>query len=63
VFLHEHEPEHHLEELVLMTVSAEWLTRWQPISMHRAILAGATPEQVADAAGASVREVFGRWER
>ena len=39
-FLHEHEPEHHLEELALMTVSAEWLTRWQPISMHRALLAG-----------------------
>jgi hypothetical protein len=31
-FLHEHEPEHHLEELALMTVAAEWLTRWQPIS-------------------------------
>ena len=42
-FLHEHEPEHQLEELALMTVSAEWLTRWQPISMHRALLAGATP--------------------
>ena len=23
-----------------MTVSAEWLTLWQPISMHRALLAG-----------------------
>ena len=43
-FLHEHEPEHHLEELALMTVAAEWLTRWQPISMHRALLAGATPD-------------------
>jgi hypothetical protein len=61
--LHEHEPEHHLEELALMTVSAEWLTRWQPISMHRAILAGATPGQVAEAAGLSVRDVFERWER
>jgi len=39
-FLHEHEPEHHLEELALMTVSAEWLTRWPPISMHQALLAG-----------------------
>jgi hypothetical protein len=38
-FLHEHKPEHHLEELALMTVSAEWLPRWQPISMHRALLA------------------------
>ena len=26
-FLHEHEPEHHLEKLALMTASAEWLTR------------------------------------
>ncbi len=42
-FLHEHQPEHHLEELALMTVSAEWLTRWQPISLHPALLAGATP--------------------
>ena len=50
-FLHEHEPEHHLEELALMTVAAERLTRWQPISMHRALLAGATPAQVAEAAG------------
>src|ERR1700730_1636418 len=53
-FLHEHEPEHHLEELALMTVAAEWLTRWQPITVHRASLAGATPGQVYDAAGISV---------
>jgi hypothetical protein len=25
-----------------MTVAAEWLTRWQPISMRRALLAGAS---------------------
>jgi hypothetical protein len=56
--LHEHEREHHLEELALMTVSAEWLTRWQPISMHRALLAGATPAQVADAAGTKVRGMY-----
>jgi hypothetical protein len=60
--LHEQESEHHLEDLALMTVVAEWLTRWQPISMHRAIVAGATPDQVAKAAGASVRDVFERWE-
>jgi hypothetical protein len=54
-FLHEHQPEHHLEEPALMTVSAKWLTRWQPISMHRTLLAGATPDQVAEAAGTSVR--------
>jgi hypothetical protein len=62
-FSREHDPEHHLEELALMTVAAEWLTLWQPISMHRAILAGATPDQVAAAVGLSVRAVavLGRW--
>ena len=62
-FLHEHEPEHHLEELALMTVAAEWLTRWQPISMHRALLAGATPDQVAEAAGTSVRNMHEQWKQ
>jgi hypothetical protein len=61
--LHADEPEHHLEELALMTVAAEWLTRWQPISVHRAILAGATPGQVSDAAGMSVRDVYERWQK
>jgi hypothetical protein len=60
--LEEHGPEHCLEHLALMAVSAEWLTRWQPISMHRAILAGATPDQVADAAGTSVRNAFEQWK-
>ena len=41
-----------------MTVSAEWLTRWQPVSMRRALLAGATPDQVAAAAGTSVHGVI-----
>jgi len=62
-FLHEHEPEQHLDELALMTVAAEWLTRWQPISMHRALLAGATPDQVAKAAGTSVRRMYEQWKQ
>lgn len=61
--LHLDESEHQLEELALMTVCAEWLIRWAPISMHRAILAGASPAQVADAAGVSVRDVYERWEK
>jgi hypothetical protein len=61
--LHPEEPEYHLEDLALMTVSAQWLTRWQPIAIHRAILAGATPAQVCEAAGASMTEVFERWQR
>jgi hypothetical protein len=60
---HETAPEYHLEELALMTVAAEWLTRGQPVSVHRAILAGATPAQVADAAGISVRDVYERWQK
>jgi hypothetical protein len=55
------EPEHHLEELALMTVAAEWLTRWQPITVHRAILAGASSAQVSAAAGMSIRDVYERW--
>lgn len=62
-FMHDDDPEHHLEELTLMTMTAEWLTRWQPISMHRAILAGASPSQVAAAAGLGVRELFEQWRR
>ena len=28
-FMHERDPEHHLEELALMTMGYEWLTRWR----------------------------------
>ena len=59
-FLHE---THHLEELALMTVAAEWLTRWQPISMYRALLAGTTPEQVAEAARTSVQGMYEQWKQ
>jgi hypothetical protein len=60
--LHADEPEHHLEELALMTVAAAWLTRWQPICAHRAILTGASPAQVSDAAGMGVRDVYELWQ-
>jgi hypothetical protein len=46
-----------------MTVAAEWLTRWQPVSVHRALLAGATPDQVADAAGTSVGGMYEQWKQ
>jgi hypothetical protein len=61
--LYRDEPEYHLEKLALMAVAARWLTCWQPISVHAAILAGATPAQVCEAAGGSVRGVFDEWER
>jgi hypothetical protein len=61
--LHLDEPEHRLEELALMTVAAKWLTLWQPISVHRATLAGVTPGQVSDAAGMSIRDTCERWQK
>lgn len=61
--LHKGEPGHHLEELAHMPVAAEWLTRLQPISVHRSILAGATPFQVSEAAGMSIRDVYERWQK
>jgi len=51
----------HLAELACMSVLARWLTRWQPIPIHRAVLAGAKPESVAAAFGGSVAEAFGCW--
>jgi len=61
--LHADEPEYNLEELAVTTVAAEWLTRWQPIAMHRAILAGATSGQLSEAVGLSIRDVLERWQR
>ena len=52
-----------LAELACMSALACWLARWQPIHIHRAVLAGAGPEAVAAALGGSVAEAFGRWHR
>ncbi|GDY33225.1 hypothetical protein GTS_48580 [Gandjariella thermophila] len=51
----------YLHELAVMAVLAGWLLRWQPGTMHAAILRGATAEQVAEAAGTTVAEVYERW--
>jgi hypothetical protein len=50
-----------LAELAYMSALACWLARWQPIHIHRAVLAGAEPEEVAAALGGSIHEAFGRW--
>jgi hypothetical protein len=50
-------------ELACMSALARWLDRWQPIHIHRAVLAGAEPEGVAAALGGSVAEAFGCWHR
>jgi len=50
-----------LAELACMSALATWLTRWQPIAIHGALLAGAKPEAVAGALGTSVEVVYERW--
>jgi hypothetical protein len=50
-----------LAELACMSALAKWLTRWLPIAIHGAVLAGARPEAVAAALGTSVEEAYRRW--
>lgn len=50
-----------LAELACMSALAEWLTRWQPIAIHSAVLAGARMEAIAGALGSSLQEAFDRW--
>jgi hypothetical protein len=50
-----------LAELAYMSALARWVARWQPIHIHRAVLAGAGPAAVAVALGSSVAEAFGCW--
>ena len=44
-----------------MSALAKWLTRWQPIAIHSAVLAGAGMEAVAGALGSSLQVAFDRW--
>lgn len=50
-----------LAELAHMSALATWLRRWQPMHIHRALLAGAPLEDVAAAFGDSPRETFCCW--
>jgi len=50
-----------LAELACMSALARWLVRWQPIQLHRAVLAGAGLQAVAAALGGSVDEAFRLW--
>ncbi len=51
-----------LAELACMSALAEWLTRWQPIAIHSAVLAGARMEAIAGAFGNSLQVAFDRWQ-
>jgi hypothetical protein len=48
-------------ELACMSALAKWLTRWQPIAIHGAVLAGARMETIAGALGNSLQVAFDRW--
>jgi hypothetical protein len=50
-----------LAELAIMSALAKWLTRWQPIAIHSAVLAGARMEAIAGALGNSLQVAFERW--
>ena len=50
-----------IAELACMSALAQWLARWQPIQIHRAVLRGAEPAVVAAALGDDITQTFGRW--
>ena len=50
-----------LADLTCTSALARWLTRWQPIHIHRALLAGASVEATADALGVSPAEACRIW--
>ena len=52
-----------LAELAVMSALAKWLTRWQPIAIHSAVLAGARMEAIAGALGNSLQVAFDRWHQ
>jgi hypothetical protein len=52
-----------LAELACMSALARWLLRWQPIHIHRAVLAGADPAAVASALGSTNDGTFQCWHQ
>ncbi|MCW6007822.1 hypothetical protein K1W54_25240 [Micromonospora sp. CPCC 205371] len=53
----------HLTELALAAAVVSWWTRWQPLTVYRALLSGATLAEVAAACGLDRAEVARRWTR
>ena len=54
-------PYDELAELACMSALAKWPTRWQPIAIHGAVLAGARMEAISGALGNSLQVAFDRW--
>jgi hypothetical protein len=59
--VHEKPAAFHLTELALSAAVVAWWSRWQPIAMHRALLAGASLAEVAAATGLSEADAHERW--
>ncbi len=59
--LEEKPPTFHLTELALSAAVVAWWSRWQPISMHRAFVAGASLAEVAAAVGTAEAEAYETW--
>jgi hypothetical protein len=57
----ERTPLDELAELACMSALESWLSRWQPMAIHGAMLAGARPEAVAGALGNDLQVAFERW--
>lgn len=55
--------EEELAELAVMSALVRWLDGWRPVNVHRAILGGATVEQVVAAHGGTLQEVADAWTR
>ncbi|GAA4714790.1 hypothetical protein [Phytohabitans rumicis] len=56
-------PDGVLAELALAAAVVAWWSRWQPITIHAALRAGATVTDVAAATGLDTGEVVRRWTR
>jgi hypothetical protein len=50
----------HLTELALSAAVVAWWSRWMPVAMHRAFVAGAGLDDVAAATGCSEAEAYER---
>jgi hypothetical protein len=56
-----HDATHHLTELALAAAVVAWWTRWQPTTMHRALVAGTEFADVTVATGLTEAEAYARW--
>jgi hypothetical protein len=52
---------YYLQQVALQNAVAEWMRIGATIDIHRALVAGAAPGEVAHVLGVSLTEVAGRW--